>query len=343
MDGHNTKDGQRWSQVRLAFGAVLVAGVAAILASACGGGGEENPTVVPPKTTQATKAPEPTKQKLSGTIVGDGSSTVFPITEAVAEEFGKVQSGVKVSVGISGTGGGFKKFCNGETDFNDASRPITDAEKQACADKGIQYTEFKIAFDGIAVVTNKKDDFAQCLTVPELKSIWDTGSTVKKWSDVRADWPDKPIKLYGPDTDSGTFDYFTEAINGEAKRSRADYTASADDNVLVQGIEGDDNSLGYFGFAYYEENRDKLNLVAVDAGKGAGCVLPSHDTILNNTYSPLSRPLFVYVRNDALQQPEVAAFLRYYLTEGPPLISEVGYVPAPDSVYQDDLAKIPQQ
>jgi phosphate transport system substrate-binding protein len=261
----------------------------------------------------------------------------------MAEEFGKVEPGVKVSVGISGTGGGFKKFCNGETDFNDASRPITDAERQACADKGIQYTEFNIAFDGVVVVTNKKTDFAQCLTVPELKSIWNTGSTVKKWSDVRADWPDKPIKLYGPDTDSGTFDYFTEAINGEAKRSRADYTASADDNVLVQGIEGDENALGYFGFAYYYENRDKLNLLAVDAGKGAGCVLPSHDTILNNTYSPLSRPLFVYVTNDALQQPEVAAFLRYYLTEGRPLISEVGYVPAPDNVYQDDLTKIPQQ
>jgi phosphate transport system substrate-binding protein len=317
-----------WGRLTIGFATVLAAMIAAFLLSACGGG----------NGSSADKS-----DKQSGSIVGDGSSTVFPITEAVAEEFGKVQPGVKVSVGISGTGGGFKKFCNGETDFNDASRPITDAERQACADKGIQYTEFNIAFDGVVVVTNKKTDFAQCLTVPELKSIWDTGSTVKKWSDVRADWPDKPIKLYGPDTDSGTFDYFTEAINGEAKRSRANYTASADDNVLVQGIEGDENALGYFGFAYYYENKDKLNLLAVDAGKGAGCVLPSHDTILNNTYSPLSRPLFVYVRNDALQQPEVAAFLRYYLTEGRPLISEVGYVPAPDNVYQDDLTKIPQQ
>ena len=180
MDAHNTKDGQRWLWGRLAIGAVLAAAVAAILASACGGGGEDNPTVAPAKTTQATKAPEPTKQKLSGSIVGDGSSTVFPITEAVAEEFGKVQSGVKVSVGISGTGGGFKKFCNGETDFNDASRPITEDEKKACADKNIQYTEFQIGFDGIAVVTNKNNDFLSCVTTAELKEIWDAGSTRKE-------------------------------------------------------------------------------------------------------------------------------------------------------------------
>ena len=297
-----------------------------VLLLACGGGGTGS---------QSTK--------LSGSIVGDGSSTVFPITEAVAEEFRKVESKVDVVVGISGTGGGFKKFCNGETDFNDASRPITEDEKKVCADKSIQYTEFQIGFDGVAIVTNKKNDFVSCITTAELKEIWDAGSNVKKWSDVRSDWPDKSINLYGPGADNGTFDYFTEVINGKQKQQRADYSASAYPNVLVQGIEGDQNALGYFGFAYYYENKDKLNLVAVDAGKGAGCVLPSHDTILGNTYSPLSRPLFVYVRNDALQQPEVAAFLRYYLTEGRLLVSEVGYVEAPDDVYQKDLAKIPQQ
>ena len=310
----------------LASGVVVAAVIAAFLLSACGGGNGSSTD---------------TSDKLSGTIIGDGSSTVFPITEAVAEEFGKAQSGVKVVAGISGTGGGFKKFCNGETDFNDASRPIKDEEKQACADKGIEWVEFEVGYDGLSVVVNNDNDFAQCLTVDELKRIWEPESAVDSWNDVRPEWPDSSIALYGPDTDSGTFDYFTAEIVGEEGSSRADYTASADDNVLVQGVEGDKNALGYFGYAYYYENQDKLKIVAVDGGEG--CVAPSVETVRSGEYKPLSRPLFVYVRKDALERPEVAAFMRYYLTEGRALVSEVGYVEAPDSAYEDGLAKMPQQ
>jgi len=277
--------------------------------------------------------------KLSGTIVGDGSSTVFPISEAVAEEFRKEQPNVDVVVGISGTGGGFKKFCNGETDFSDASRPIKEEEKQACAAKGIVPVEFQVAFDGLSVVVNKGNTFATCLTTAELKKIWEPGSTVKSWKDVRPEFPDQAISLYGPGTDSGTFDYFTEVINGKEDASRPDYQASEDDNVLVQGIAGDKGALGYFGFAYYVENTDKLNLVAVNSG--SGCVLPSEKTILDGTYKPLSRPIFVYLRQDRLQRPEVAAFVRFYMTEGPALATEVGYVEAPESVYKAGLAKLP--
>ncbi len=304
----------------------LAAALSAAFFVACGDDGEAQPTQ-PPATSQ-----------LSGTIEGDGSSTVFPISEAVAEEFRKVQPRVDVVVGISGTGGGFKKFCNGETDFNDASRPIKDEEKQACAAKGIEYVEFEIAFDGLSVMVNPASSFVDCLTVAELKSIWQPASAVKNWKDVRPGLPDKPLTLYGPDTDSGTFDYFTEVINGKAKDSRADYTASSDDNTLVQGIAGDNNALGYFGFAYYEENTDKLKLLGVDSG--AGCIKPSRDAILNKTYSPLSRPLFVYVRKDALQRPEVQGFMRFYLEHGKELVDEVGYVEVPDSVYQEGLAKL---
>ncbi len=278
-------------------------------------------------------------QKLSGSIEGDGSSTVFPITEAVAEEFKKAQPGVDVVVGISGSGGGFKKFCNGETDFSDASRPIKDEEKQACASKGIEYVEFQVGFDGLSVLVNPSSDFVDCLTVAELKSIWASTSTIKNWKDVRLGFPDQPLSLYGPGTDSGTFDYFTEVINGKAKDSRADYTASEDDNVLVEGIAGDDNALGYFGLSYYEENQDKLKLLGVD--DGAGCVSPSRETVLDGTYKPLSRPLFVYVSKEALARPEVAGFIRFYLTDGVPLVSEVGYVEATDDVYADGLAQLP--
>jgi len=314
---------------RLAIFAMAALLVAAVAFAACG---DDEPS-----PGAATDEPS---TKLSGSIAGDGSSTVFPITEAVAEEFGKIHD-VDVTVGISGTGGGFKKFCNGETDFSDASRPIKDEEKDACAASGIEYVEFQVAFDGLSILVNPSVDFVDCLTVDELASVWKPDSTVESWSDVRAEFPDEPLAghLYGPGTDSGTFDYFTDEINGEEGSSRADYTASEDDNVLVQGIAGDDTALGYFGFAYYENNQDKLKLLAVD--DGAGCVTPSRETILDGTYSPLSRPLFVYVAKDALARPEVAEFMRFFLTDGVPLVAEVGYVEATDDIYQDGLVLIP--
>ncbi len=272
-------------------------------------------------------------------VEGDGSSTVFPITEAVAEDFLKAQSEIDVVVGISGTGGGFQKFCNGETEFNDASRPIRDSERETCAENGIEPVEFQVAFDGLSVLVNPAIEFVDCLAVEELKRIWEPGSDIDSWDEVRPEWPDDSISLYGPDTDSGTFDFFTEKIVGKEDASRPDYTASADDNVLVQGISGDDDALGYFGFAFFEQNADRLKLVAVDGGDG--CVAPSRETILDGTYAPLSRPLFVYVRQDALERPEVADFMRFYLTEGPALAREVGFVEAPDEVYQQGLEKIP--
>ena len=272
-------------------------------------------------------------------VNGDGSSTVFPIAEAVAEEFLKSQSDIDVVVGISGTGGGFQKFCAGEIDFVNASRAIQESELETCAEEDIEAVEFQIAYDGLAIIANPAADFVDCLLVEELQRIWEPGSEISNWNEVRPEWPDHPIALYGPDTDSGTFDYFTAEIVGEQDLSRPDYTASADDNVLVQGIAGDDDGFGYFGFAFYEQNAEALRLIAVD--NGSGCVLPNQETILDGTYNPLSRPLFVYVRKDALERPEVAEFVRFYLTEGGALAAEVGYVPATDEIYEDGLGKIP--
>ena len=272
---------------------------------------------------------------LGGTVEIDGSSTVFPISEAVAEEFNKIHPNVRVNVGGSGTGGGFKRFTVGETDISDASRAIRGSEHDAAVANGVEYHELRVGTDGLSVMVSMQNDFLDCLTVGELKMIWDSGSTVKNWNEVRSGFPDRPLRLYGPDTDSGTFDFFTEEINGEAQVSRADYTASADDNVLVQGISGDRNALGYFGYAYYAENADKIKLVAVDDGDG--CVTPTPDTILSGEYKPLTRPLFIYVNKKSLERPEVRAFVEFYMEHGEELTREVGYVPVSAEAYVSNL------
>lgn len=282
-----------------------------------------------------------TSQPLTGTIEIDGSSTVFPITQAVAEEFQKVHPDVRVNVGVSGTGGGFKRFTVGETDISDASRPIKDSEAQDAADNGIEYVEFQVAIDGLSVVVNKENTWVDYMTVEELDMIWNPNSTVFKWNDIRAEWPDQPIHLYGPGTDSGTFDYFTEVIVGTVDASRADYTASEDDNVLVQGIAGDKYALGYFGYAYYAENTETLKIVPIDSGSGP--VTPSDETINAGQYTPLSRPLFIYVSKTALARPEVKNFVRYYMENAVQLVTEVGYTAYPSSVYQQNLATLDQQ
>lgn len=271
----------------------------------------------------------------AGTVQVDGSSTVYPITEAVAEEFQTQQRGAtKVTVGISGTGGGFKKFCRGETDVQDASRPILQKEIDACKEGGVTYIELPIAFDALTVVISPSNSWATNLTTAELKTIWSAESQGKitKWNQVRASFPDAPIKLYGPGADSGTFDYFTEAINGKAKSSRGDYTASEDDNVLVQGVSSDKNALGYFGMAYYQENTKKLKAVGIDTGKGG--VLPSEKTILDGSYQPLARPLFIYVNAKSLAKPEVKAFVDFYLKNAAALAKEVKFVQLPAAAYQ---------
>jgi phosphate transport system substrate-binding protein len=264
----------------------------------------------------------------------DGSSTVYPVTEAVAEAFQKATKGtIRVTVGISGTGGGFKKFCRGETDISNASRPILKLEMEACRKSGVEYVELPVAFDALTVVVNPKNTWATSMTVAELKRIWEPAAQgkVTRWSQVRPGWPDAPLTLYGAGTDSGTFDYFTEAIVGKAKASRGDYTASEDDNVLVQGVARDRNALGYFGYAYYAENRDKLRAVAIDGGKGP--VAPSERTVEDGTYQPLSRPIFLYVSKASAGRPEVKAFVEFYLRHAAELVRQVKYVPLPAAAY----------
>jgi len=266
-------------------------------------------------------------------IAIDGSSTVYPITEAMAEEFQKIQK-VKVTVGESGTGGGFKKFCRGETDISDASRPIAQKEMDACKEAGIQYIELPIAYDALTVVVNSKNDWVKSLTVDELKSIWKPGSSVKNWKQVNSTYPDKAMGLFGPGTASGTFDYFTEAVNGKAKSSRTDYTPSEDDNVLVQGVSGNVGGMAYFGYAYYETNKDKLRAIPIIAKDGAPAVMPSPEAVKDGTYQPLSRPLFIYVNATAAAfKPEVKAFVNFYLENAPKLVAEVKYVPLPAEDY----------
>lgn len=305
----------------LILGAVVV-----LTLVSCGGNTEKNETT----TDQAA---------LTGNIKIDGSSTVYPITEAVAEEFREEQSGVNVTVGVSGTGGGFKKFSRGETEISDASRPIKDKEKVACEENGISYVELEVAYDGLAVLVNPANTWVDYLTVEELKKIWEPAAqgVVMKWNQIRKEWPNEEIHLFGPGVASGTYDYFTEVINGEEGASRGDYTASEDDNVLVQGVSTDKLGLAFFGLAYYEENMDKLKLVPVNGGNGA--VLPTQETVANGTYTPLSRPIFIYVSNKAAQKEEVVSFVNFYLEIVPSISKEVGYVPIPNDILAKQVEK----
>lgn len=270
--------------------------------------------------------------ELRGTVSLDGSSTVYPISEAIAEEFLSVAPRVRVTVGVSGTGGGFKKFLSREIDINDASRTIKNSEVEEARANGIDYLEIPVAFDGLSVVVNPNNTWVDYLTVDELRMIWQPGSMVDSWDDIRPNWPQLPIRLYGPGTDSGTFDYFTEAVNGESGASRPDYTASEDDNVLVQGISGDENALGFFGYAYYIENQDNLKIVPVDEGNGP--VAPTAQSINDGTYSPLSRPIFVYLNTDSLARPEVRSFVDFYIDNAAGIANEVGYIELPEEMYQ---------
>jgi phosphate transport system substrate-binding protein len=267
----------------------------------------------------------------------DGSSTVFPISEAFAEEFQIQKRGkVRVTVGVSGTGGGFKKFCRGETDVANASRPISVEEMETCRKAGIKYMEIPVAFDALTVVINPANNWVKdnVLTIADLKKMWEPAAQgrINTWKQVRAEWPAERLMLFGPGADSGTFDYFTEAVMGKAKSSRGDFTASEDDNTLVQGVENNKSALGYFGFAYYVAHKDKMTAVKIDGGKGP--VAPSVENVINGTYSPLSRPLFIYVKESSAARPEVREFVQFMMTEGADLVTEVGYVPLPKSAYQ---------
>jgi phosphate transport system substrate-binding protein len=299
---------------------LLLTTAATLVLAGCGGGGS---------SSSAT----------ASVVTLDGSSTVFPVSEAVAEEFQKTNPGVRVTVGISGTGGGFQKFCRGETDISNASRPITATETEACAKSSIAFIELPVAYDGLAIVVNPKATWADALTVAELKTMWapEAQDKVKRWTQVRPGWPDRELHLFGAGVDSGTYDYFTQAIVGKEGASRGDFTSSEDDNVLVQGIANDELALGFMPYAYYAENRDALKLVPVDDGKpdnGSGPILPSVDTVKGGTYQPLSRPVFIYVSIKALDRPEVLRFVDFYLTQGGALAEEVGYVPLGERGYQ---------
>jgi phosphate transport system substrate-binding protein len=339
----------------------LAAGLAAVsLAALAACGGDDSTDKTPTKaaggataaaTAAATKAAGTADYKsLSGNVVIDGSSTVGPIAEAAAEEFGKVSS-VKVSVGISGTGGGFEKFCKGETDISDASRPIKDSEKTACQTGAVEFVEVKVGVDGLTVVANPQNTWASCLTWSQMRKIFDEGSAVNNWNQVDPSFPDQALKIYSPGADSGTFDFFTEEINGKVDKFRNDsgVTFSEDDNVLVQGVQRDKGAIGYFGYAYFIENKAKLKALEVDkdqdakatpvaADKRKGCIGPSDKTVLDNSYS-LSRPLFMYVNKKSLAKPQVKGFLQFVLTN-PALVSDVGYVQVPDAEYTAGLARL---
>jgi phosphate transport system substrate-binding protein len=295
----------------------------AALAAGCGGDGRGGDDEASDETTT-----EESGSGLSGRIQADGSSTVGPFTTAAAESFRAVEPDVQITVGVSGTGGGFERFCRGETDLSNASRAIDDDEAQICADAAIEYTEFQVANDALTVVVNTENDWVDCLTVDQLNAIWKPGSKVDSWSDVDPSFPDEGLALFGPGTDSGTFDYFTDAINGEEGASRSDYAASEDDNTIVTGVSGETGGLGYFGFSYYEENQDTLKALAID--NGDGCIEPSVENAQNGTYAPLSRPLFVYAKNESFARPEVEAFVGYALENETEIAEASQFVPLTD-------------
>ena len=269
-------------------------------------------------------------------IAVDGSSTVYPITEAMAEDFMAENRDVEITVGVSGTGGGFSKFCAGETDISNASRPIKDEEAATCAENGIEFVQLPVAYDAITVVIHPENTWAEEMSVEQLAMLWEPAAegTIASWSDIDSSWPDEPINLFGPGTDSGTFDYFTDEIVGEEGASRADYTASEDDNILVLGVQRDANALGYFGMAYYLENQDSLKAVAVDG------VYPGPETVNDGSYTPLSRPIFIYVRKDSLERDEVSAFVEYYLENAESIVPEIGYVALPSDMYEESLSRL---
>lgn len=305
---------------------VIVSSVAAsaLLLGACGASEQQSTS-----TSEATSKAE----QLTGKIAGDGSSTVAPIMEAVVEEYTTVQPNVQVAVGISGTGGGFEKFINGETDFSNASRPIKEEEVVNLKENGIDYTQFEIAYDGISIVVNKENDWLENVTTKELEKIWVDNGTKKKWSDINSSWPDEEIKFYSPGTDSGTYDYFVNDVLEEQQLDQS-ATLSEDDNLLVTGVASDKNAIGYFGFAYYEANKESLKIVNVNG------VEPTHDSIQSGDYKPLSRPLYVYAKNEALQTPAMYDFMKYTIEHAGELAESVGYVKSPSEVYAKDLKKL---
>ena len=308
----------------------FLAGYLSLVLTACGG--SQTSTT---ETNQNGQSGGETTSDLSGDVLVDGSSTVFPISEAMAEEFMATNSGVRVTVGISGSGGGFKKFCAGETDISNASRPIKQSEIELCQKNGIEYVEIPIAFDGLSVVVNSANNWLTCIKAEELGKMWEPAAEGKimNWNQVRSDFPDKELRLYGPGIDSGTYDYFTDATHGEEGESRGDYTASEDDNVIVQGVNADEGGLGFFGYAYYEENKDTLKVVSVENSAGK-CLEPSTAVIADGSYNPLSRPIFFYVNKSALEtKPAVKVFTEYQVDPANGgLISEVGYVPLPSDI-----------
>jgi phosphate transport system substrate-binding protein len=324
---------------RCGFLAVLAGSLMLVGACKKDEGGGSDPKTTETAGGQTAGGEQASGGKVSGdSIQMDGSSTVFPISQAVAEEFQKAKGG-RVTVGVSGTGGGFKKFCRGEIAIAGASRPIKDEEQTACKAAGIDFIELPVAYDGLAVIVHPQNDWVDKVTVAELKTIWapEAQGKIMKWSQVRKGWPDKDLHLFGPGVDSGTYDYFTQAVVGKEHASRGDFTSSEDDNVLVQGVSSDTSALGFFGYAYYSENKDKLKLVPVDDEKdenGKGPIEATPETVENGTYQPLSRPIFIYVSTKHMSRPEVKSFVEYYLNEGPALVKEVGYIPLPAKAYE---------